>query len=209
MGYNGVIAQGDIEYPDGFDSWEDIEKVFKENKEVNVVRDHDNDTRVIGVLKNFNIDQKNKLIGINFDGNDIEEGELDEYMQVSPEWKVDEDGRIVGINHIAIGNSFKQLCSEKVCGITKTPEESTSVDDSTTEIPDESKDIALLEEKLKKQAEQIVELNKEKDKIKLGFKDKHRQPTHVAKDEPTFKAGIDFTNLTANTKKIRERYLRK
>jgi len=122
--YSGIAAEGDIQYPDGFDRWEDIKKVFEDNKEINITRDHDNDTRVIGVLESWNIDPKNKVIVVGFDGKDIKDGELDKHMQISPQWKVDaETKRIVGINHIAIGNSFTQLCSKDVCGVSADADE--------------------------------------------------------------------------------------
>lgn len=116
--YSGVAAVGDVEYGDEFDKWEDIKRVIgKLDVPVPLVREHKDALSVFGVCRQFGLDDKNKQLSIQVSEHDID-GALDDENAVSPRWIKNEDGRIIDIEHIAVGR-FEPLCPKNICNIKK------------------------------------------------------------------------------------------
>lgn len=133
--YYGVAAI-EAEYDDGFDSWEEIEGAFKKYKEINIKRSHD-DVRIIGKIKNWDLDKTNRKAYVGINKTDLDDDiELSEINSVSIEY-LTEGNKIVGIDHICIGNSFKPKCKKELCNITKQRGDEPDTEIDPVEEPDE------------------------------------------------------------------------
>lgn len=196
--YRGVGAIGDVKYEDGTDHFEDIKKVFKVNKEVNLKRDHD-DAKVFGKVKKIDLDKKNKSVFLEFDEDDLdftpEEFENAELFGVSPQWII-KDGKIVGIDHFAVGNSFEPICTK--CNIKK--EEKIMDDKNQEEDNASSKDEISPEEELKALRKRIKELESGKEEPapeddgtnKLNVKPDKKQKYSDGEELKPISWGIDY-----------------
>lgn len=175
--YYGVAAI-EAEYNDGFDSWEEISDAFKKYEEINLKRSH-NDVRVVGKLKHWDLDKTNKKAYIGINKGDLDDDvEFDKINSVSIEYVTEKD-KIIGIDHICIGNNFVQKCPEDVCNIVRQrgdePDTTTDVVDEPDEIeePTAPEEVVesdedeistkILKEEIELLKKQIEELSKVKD----------------------------------------------
>lgn len=152
--YWGVAAIGDYEYDDGMDKWEEIQEAFKSSDEINLKRSH-GDVRNVGAVKYWDLDKTNKTVSIGFNKADMDEDiKFDEINQVSIEYQTLGD-KITGVNHIAIGNSFKQKCPLKVCNITKQRGDEPDTVPDAVDVPDEIEEVEVPEEQPGSEEEEI------------------------------------------------------
>ncbi len=221
--YYGVAAIGDVQYDDGFDKWEEIQEAFKLNKEIPIKRTHD-DVRNVGSIKYWDLDKANKKVYIGFDKEDVDQDiKFDTINQVSIEYETIDD-KIVGVNHVAIGNLFKPKCKKEVCNVmqrsekpegeTETPAVPDEVKDPAPEEQEKSEDTEVKEQLklLQKQVEDLskppvkaeeqkpdVEEDKKNDKITLKVREqvKHELPS----DENKPKLGFTPWGGILNNKK--------
>ena len=107
-----VIAEGDVTYSDGvFDDWNEIVDAVSGADNIPVKKRHDYDG-VITRISDFQLDPINKFVKAYFDG------PVRPTDAISVAWE-EEDGKIVGIDHVAIGNDFKPECPLSTCKITR------------------------------------------------------------------------------------------
>lgn len=107
-----VIAEGDITYSDGItDNWDEIcHAISGADNDVPIVRNHGYEGQ-ISKISDFQLDQVNKLVKARFNA------PISQNDAVSVAWK-EENGHIVGIDHVAIGN-FTPECPQNICNITR------------------------------------------------------------------------------------------
>jgi len=157
--YYGIGAIGDVRYDDGFDRWDDIQMVMKGKRDLGQsipIKKTHNSKEPIGDLKYWELDKCNKKVYVGFNNDDID-GKLDTFNNVSPQWIIDERGRIVDIDHFAIGNSFKQKCDDGVCGIKAV----NRGEEPVAEVPEEPKEptITELQAQIKELRAQLTKLS--------------------------------------------------
>ena len=103
------IAQGDVQYEDGFDSWTEMVDAISGADNVPIVRAHDYQGH-IGKISDFELDHVNKLVKAHFNG------KINYDDAISVQWGCDEEGHIKTINHVAIGD-FDPMCPKSTCNI--------------------------------------------------------------------------------------------
>ncbi|KKN41723.1 hypothetical protein LCGC14_0720410 [marine sediment metagenome] len=167
--YNGVAAV-EAEYDDGFDSWDEIAEAFKKSDEIILKRSH-GDVRNVGIIKHWDLDKTNKKVYIGFNKEDVDEDiKFDEINNVSIEYETLK-GKIVGVNHICVGNTFQQKCKKDVCSILKKQrgDEPTTEPDTTVEEPDVEEEVIPDEEPEGSENEEKEEISNKilLDEIKL------------------------------------------
>lgn len=151
--YKGTAALGDVEYEDGFDKWDDIKSALNGMDSVPIKVNH-NSKDVIGVCKHWDFDEREKKLNIGLNRDDLEIG-IDAVNNVSPQYEVDENGKITKVNHFAIGNTFKPFC--EVCKVIKNRGEEMEEEQEEVEEPSEM-------EKLQAQVEELRKKNLEYEK---------------------------------------------
>jgi len=212
--YWGIAALGDVQYDDGFDSWNEITAAFKSSEKIPIVRNH-NDEHEIGFLSYWELDKCNKKVYIGFNKDDVSV-ELALFNNVSPEWEIDEEGHIIGVNHIAIGNSFNPKCETEVCNIMKKQrsepaegQEEEPVEEPeapTTEEVEEESEVEILKKQvalLKKELETLKPPEEEKSEpaeedVKLEPKKDVQHELQGEEVKPMFSRGINIKNITQN-----------
>ena len=163
--YYGVAAI-EAEYEDGFDSWEEISEAFKKSDNIVLKRSH-GDVRNVGTVKHWDLDKINKKAYIGFNREDVEEDmEFDELNQVSIEYETLK-GKIVGINHICIGNTFEQKCPKDVCNIVKQRGDEPDTTTDVVDVPDENEEPEVPEETPESEPEEKSELDLIKEQNEL------------------------------------------
>jgi len=185
--YWGVAAIGDYQYDDGLDKWEEIQEAFKKLDEITLKRSH-GDVMDVGSIKYWDLDKTNKKVYIGFNKEDVgEDIKFDEINQVSIEYKTEGD-KITGVNHIAVGNSFKQKCPLKVCNITK---QRGDEPDTTTDVVDEPEveEEVVPEEPIESEPEEKSELELIKEQNEL-LKKQIEEMSKV-KNEPEPKPDVE------------------
>ena len=158
--YYGIVAE-EAKYDDGFDKWEDMVFAFKNTDKILIKRSHGDSRESVGFTTKWDLDNKNKNVTIYINKENLDEDiEFDEHNQVSVEWEMckDDKNKIIGINHICIGNTFKQKCNIDVCNIVKQRgDEPITVPDAVDE-PDE-KEIPAPDEQ--EGSEETIEVEEE------------------------------------------------
>lgn len=210
----GAIAQGDVQYEDGFDDWNDMVNAISGADNVPVYRNH-KDMHSIGTIGDFQLDQVNKLVKAHTNA-PIREGDA-----ISVQWAINDEDRIVGLNHVAAGD-FKPACPKKICNLDKKnrglydPEEVEMTEDIKQESVITENDNTGDEPDYKKLYEDSVkEFNKYKENLKqtptpkeepeLELKEKEDIKQEIKTEVP--KIGIfsdwkDHRSITLNTKRV-------
>ena len=140
-----VIAEGDVQYEDGFDSWDDMVMAISGADNVPIIKSHDHQGH-LGKISDFQLDHVNKLVKARFDGN------INYDDSISVQWGVDDEGHIKTLNHVAIGE-FKPMCPKNKCNLERNRSENMSETDDKKEIENIS---------IKKEAyEELISTNQE------------------------------------------------
>ena len=108
--------------------------------------------------------------------------ELSKYNQVSPQWIIDEEGHIVGINHLAIGNSFKQKCEKKVCNVSIQNRADDNKDGESSDSQDVKIDGNLIKNLIKKIEDLEKKLVDSQSSGKAKDVEKEKEPSGSDKD---------------------------
>jgi len=181
--YWGIAAIGDYQYDDGFDKWEEISDAFKKSDEIILRRSH-GDVRDVGIIKHWDLDKGNKKVYIGFNRDDIAKDiKFDEINQVSIEYETLGE-KIVGVNHIAIGNTFKQKCPLKVCNITKQRGDEPDTTTDVVDEPDEIEEPEVPEETTESETEEKSELEVIKEQNELLKKQIEEMSKTTVESEP-------------------------
>lgn len=210
----GAIAEGNVQYPDGYDSWSEIVEAISGADNIPVYRSHD-DKHSIGTIGDFQLDHVNKLVKGHTNA------PIKAEDSVSVQWMVDKDDHIVKLNHVAIGN-FVPACPKKICNLDKKnrglydPEEVEMTEDIKQESVITENDNTGDEPDYKKLYEDSVkEFNKYKENLKqtptpkeepeLELKEKEDIKQEIKTEVP--KIGIfsdwkDHRSITLNTKRV-------
>lgn len=222
--YFGVGALGDKQYDDGYDKWDDIRDVFDDSGlDVPIRRNHE-DPEVIGTIRKFMLDHGKKQVYVAFNEDDLYSGiEIEDFNGVSPTWVVDEEDKIVGIDHFAVGNGFYPKCPNNTCNVTRKRGFSKLIDNETKPDSVESEEKVPTEEvvedkekiELKKQVEELEKkivglestlgkvLEPSKKKEKLELKPKKGVQSDVKKG--TSNVSYDPFDIGRNTEIIMNR----
>ena len=188
--YDGIAAVGDYQYDDAYDKLEEIDAALKKrNKEpIPIKRSHGDVRENIGLIKYWDLDKKNKTLYVGWNREDLDKDiklESDNgKFQVSIEYET-EGKKIVGVNHIAVGENLNQKCPLRMCNIVNhirdrseeppaEPDAEGGQDTEKVEVPEEPQGseqeqeqeipTKILLEKIELLTKQVEELSKAKDK---------------------------------------------
>jgi len=158
--YDGIAAIGDYQYDDGFDKWEEIKEAFKKVEDKIPLKRSHGDIRDVGFIKHWDLDKTNKTLYVGWNKEDmVEDIEFkDDKFKVSIEYETLGE-KIIGVNHIAVGNTFKQKCPLKICNITNNMKQRGDEPDTTTDVviePDEIEEPVVPEETTESEPDEIA-----------------------------------------------------